>query len=364
MDRYFADWYREIVLNIDEPTLEKRWSSIESITKKRNKVDEFVCGLLKVFFGLPSDNQNFNDELAGIFKNSDATFPMRSNNKELQILSGATISHLIQNKSEKFSSLLSFAVMCGGLQATRKVLINDVFTVAEEFLRTTSIKLRQPLHPDIIEGNKLDLTDELNELNKQIQGNIFVNSQPQFETLIKKIQHSVNSISSAQNNAARIILLQQEEIDFLWWIINSSSKYYQKHFTELGISTACLVIPKELADITQVLPGPSTAAGFIDSALSKFTEEERSGISIQKIVNEAPREWRKDIVANVNADPLLPLHFAITKSLETESLKDWISLFESKCKLKASKKLVPSLMSNQFYQERLLLKGLTEESRK
>jgi hypothetical protein len=359
MNKYFSDWYREVNLEFDEPTLEKRWEGIEALTSKISKVYESVLEIVKVFLGLPNKGESFIDKLCENFKKTDATFPMRSNNNELKVLSGATIVQLIETKSTDFASLVSLAVLCGGFQSSRKVLLNDVFLIAQQHLKTASLEMRQAINHVNHKINKIDLNNELIELKKNIEGNLFPNSQAQFEAIFKKIISSINSISATHAGFENTILLQQEEMDILWWIINKTSKYFLKSFVELGFYSSILVIPKELADITKILPGPYAANIFIDSMLSNFEEYENGSVTIQRAVNESSREWRKEVIDQYDIDPIFPLHFAIYKSLETDNVDDWVSAVENGCKLKLKKKYAPNLISYQFYQECLLIKRVT-----
>lgn len=354
MHEHFQDWYREIQFPVVGNKLQLRWDAIEEIAKPIAGVDDSSLDLVKIYLGLDPNNPSRRDELASTIMKHDPEFINRRNSREIRLISGVVIAHIIDSNIDHLSTTLSLAISCGSFQGIKKVPFKDGLNIARRHLRKESQKLRDWTSIDNTSRPDLaipkELSDAIDQNDFTVYGGILLKT---LNLLAKRL----TEISSELQSTKRRVILQQEEIDILWWMINKRSKNLQKPFNELGVYLASILIPNELAEATQVSPGPYSAKAFLDSMLDTFPSEEMRKITLRKIVNEISREWNNARLESTYKDALLPLSFAISSALEQDD-GDWIGEFEEATNMKANRQFALSLISYQFYQERLLQRAI------
>src|SRR5437588_9813486 len=94
MHKYFAEWYRAAGLEPKAEDLENRWQAVEGFAKNikiHNGLD-----LVRIYFSRPAQSADFAERFATHFQDADKNFSMRDNGLELQVLSTATIAHIVE----------------------------------------------------------------------------------------------------------------------------------------------------------------------------------------------------------------------------------------------------------------------------
>ena len=100
MHKDFSEWYRIAKIEPKEEWLTKRWDGVEKISEKIDSDQSLKwLELVRIFYLNPAKNKDFMESYSGIFQHFDKAFPMRDNQIELSILSGAAIVNYIQNKA-------------------------------------------------------------------------------------------------------------------------------------------------------------------------------------------------------------------------------------------------------------------------
>jgi hypothetical protein len=120
-----------------------------------------------------------------------------------------------------------------------------------------------------------------------------------------------------------------------------------------------LIIGKELADLTTLLPGPTPAVAFLDKMLRTARADLPESTKLLDAVNNSPQEWRSEWIESNDfqiVDDICLVHLAASKSLDAQGTSDWVSAFESNTGLKARKTITPLNLSLQTYEESLLIR--------
>jgi len=110
---------------------------------------------------------------------------------------------------------------------------------------------------------------------------------------------------------------------------------------------------KELADMTGPLPGPA----HISALLSRAGVGDRGELTIVDAVNACDETWlRKIHSAQALSVVTLPIHFAISRKLETGDQESWVAGWAAAAELNPKQSLSPIAIGRLFYRERLLMK--------
>jgi len=130
---------------------------------------------------------------------------------------------------------------------------------------------------------------------------------------------------------------------------------------DLELPAVCLVVGKELADLTVIIPGPFSGVAFLDRMLHRAEHELRESSTIKEAVNASPRDWRDSWMSKnpiVGVEDLCPIHLAISKSLEFEGENNWLSAFEKAAQIEVGKPISPLKLAMQVYQENLFIQAI------
>jgi hypothetical protein len=153
-----------------------------------------------------------------------------------------------------------------------------------------------------------------------------------------------------------ITQVHDEELNMLWWVFGAYSNDAKKSFKDLTGSEACLLVGKELSDVTELTPGPVAVGALIHRALANV-KDAPSKTSIQKAVSATSLKWRDAVIKDDHAlQDICPLHDALLLSTHTKSSDDWLSTFESTHGIAPKSELEPTKLANQFYTESMLIR--------
>lgn len=361
MHENFYSWYREANIQPAPEILQHRWSAIEKICSRRKDVIVFALELLRVFIGYKPNDNTFVESLITSFIAFDPKFPTRRNSYEIRVLAGISLIYLIENKTRDLTQLIALAVSCGSFQGNISVPVSDLYRLSKDHLRTISTTMRKSFADYDFHQSSLDLNESLTQLISATESNEFPNSKQPLQSLFSEINKHANNIVDDQKIIALVLQLQQEEIDMLWWLLTKTSREFHEPYSDFSFHTACMLIPKELADLTMVIPGPTAIEALIRRMYEVFGDEAKSKITLRKVINELPKEYASLLLDGIEFkfDHLFPLHITLKRSLENNNEKGWAETFDEISKLKSRRQINPVEISKQFYQERLLLGALS-----
>ena len=99
----------------------------------------------------------------------------------------------------------------------------------------------------------------------------------------------------------------------------------------------------------------------MDKILHIAESELRESTTIQDSIISSSSDWRNKWISNVDIkeiEDLLPIHFAVQRSVETSGETDWLPAFERIAGFDARSSINPCDLALQVYQECLFVKAL------
>jgi hypothetical protein len=361
MHKYFANWYSVAKPEPKSEIVDNRWAAIENYTKSVDNPDAFE--LVRLFYARPVKQSTFIESFRNAFKETDSAFLMRDNDLEIRILAGATIANILDQKPSSKSDATALATVSGAYQSLRpQILLPDIVKYARDYLTKESLRVREIENvPDLSITPPIS-RDAVKTLKTALGGNSLDSSPESLTSLLEKLSNTVVDLAESVDQSNRTLLdnykIQQEETNILWWLFGEHSRDQERHIRKVDFPGVCLVIGKELADLTILLPGPRPASAFLDKMLRTAKIDPPESIKLIDAVNSSSREWKTKWIGEKDfhiVDDLCPVHLAASKSLETSKSNDWISAFESATGLKARKTIHPLNLSLQTYEEALLI---------
>ncbi len=387
MHKYFADWYRIAAIEPHPDVLEKRWEGVQGIVYSLDVAD--VLEVARLFHGAPRTDGRFVERYRDAFKACDVTFQMRDNDAELRVLAGATIVSLLGSRVGPMADLGALAMLCPDCRGLRHGdRLPDMLREARSYLLGRSAGLRASRNVRTMAIPTLDVESVLEPLQSALQAK--QTRDPDFagalepiplagpgrpasalEIVMKGMQRLASGVLDVAAAAAEVtreqaerLRLLREESNMLWWLFAEYSRDLGQRMATVPLSAACLVAGKELADLTEVLPGPLAAIGVLDRMLRAVEPELRSATTLQEAVNETPREWRPWMAGGdcERVEDLCPVLYAVRRSLDTNGPEDWIPPVRKVTGVDALTKISPLDLAVQAYEERLFVAAFKEAS--
>jgi GTPase-associated system-like protein len=154
-----------------------------------------------------------------------------------------------------------------------------------------------------------------------------------------------------------------EESNMLWWLISETSRDVNQRWSGMPLGMACVVAGKELADLTQIVPGPFAARAFLDRAIRSGGNEVAASISIAKAVNDTAKTWRDSHFSKplpTGLEGILPLTHAVVLSVQAADDKAWRPMFKAATGIAATATSNPDAVAYQFYLEQLAVRSFID----
>jgi len=319
MNSDFGDWYRAAGIRPESIPLSKRWEAVESLD-----VDAGEISLLaQVFYRLNPSDPEFPRRFRKAFNETDPSFAMSGNDRELMVLAGAGLVDAIDRRARDIADLAAFCLVCGAVQNVRAADIPQIPEIAAKYLSKRSVERAKPKQDG----------EEDNEL------------APELQKLLLEFP------------------IVSEETNMLWWLISETSRDVSKRWSEMPLGMVCTLSGKELADLTRILPGPIAARAFLDRAVRSGRDEVADSISVADVVNKTEKTWRgshfsKSLPAGLEG--ILPVTHAVILSVHASEDKAWRPIFKTATGIAATAKTSPDAISHQFYLEQLAVRSFTE----
>jgi hypothetical protein len=355
--RNFADWYRAASLEPKADELQKRWQGIDAFAKGSSGAD--LPKLARLFYGLAPRDATFEERFRAPFKAADDAFAMEGNAAELRVLAGATlVRHFDFGGGWAAGAALGLAVpACVGL---RLPPVGGMVELAAAELSRRSALLRRGTGRPL---PRLDVGQALQTVKTALQGNQVPNAAEPLTGVLQQFAKAVGQLAEWAEQAEEEQRLRKEESDVLWWLAGAHSRDLGLPLSDLKSPSGCLVVAKELADLTGALPGPYAAEAFLDNALRLAHPDLKAPVSVADAVAACPPEWRAALAASDGLEEVLdlcPAHTAVRKCVESDGKKTWQTAFQAAAGFKATVKLKPLDLALQTYRERLLARAVRE----
>jgi hypothetical protein len=362
-----AKWYRIIDIEPNEEKLGKRLNAINEILKK--DIDsEYIINLVRLYKFGNNNIDDFIDHFRESMCSTDPIFPTDGNDLELQTLAGATLVAILEDDDDyDEKEFCSYVLECSKF-IEQQNSIPEMSQLSIHYLQLNSEEKRKPTllakKSDIsktFRDNKKKQTelvkDGITEANiSTVLGsvsNLASNSFSEISSIIKAFNLSVEHFNLSQK-------VSQEETNILWWLFGEYSRDLDKRMIDLGILTMSIVGAKELADLTEIIPGPISSKAFLDKMLHLSSSEKiPEEITLSEAVNTLPLKWKEKWMKEIDITPFedfVPVLNAIQKSVELGE-ENWEGVYTNKTGINSKETIYPIDLAYQVYQECLLIKS-------
>lgn len=363
MHSSFSDWYRAIRIKPDPDELNRRWQIVETLYEKL-KLGE-ALNVLRIAARLPQVNQSYQGDLVGQIQELDPTFGNRNRQQELSVLSGAMLVELLSEKESQLAGQVGLAVSvanCRGIVSAKlphqQELLKKAYELVESrahWLRTTD---ESEFKVESIKGLDKVVTTFLEGVGWQGDPH-----KKNFNAVFSQLKAVIEKQSAQIKKLNYDLRIQREETNFLWWLHGEFSRDLDKPIAELDARAAAVVIGKELADLTDIRPGPRSVRGVLHRMLQKnapyrSTKKTTDTVTLGDAINATPREWREQWISDLSADTVIDLchvHHAAKKSLQVAVGKAWAASFDTAAPIKTTQKFSPLELAVQVYHEAQLI---------
>ena len=372
---YFAHWFKNAAEIGKTPAdgYEDRINAIMSLTEDIDPCE--ALNLVRIFCEVPNSGDGAIREFATHFKDIDG-FDIHDEPFVFQILSAISLIQVLNTESATSADAVAVALATRTFQWHSTPLVaesvsGDLKSMACRYLAEESRRMRQTGKLSNLEVPTQAIEINLTELKSQVEQSAtspltVSNAQSLLTSVNKSIQTLESRVSSLVQDADatfkqlhRSLKASREETNIVWWMVGGWSNDLNRPYTELTERQACLVAGKEIADLITLLPSSDSSKGFLHRILSATEQEGHNvPISIQEAVMSAPQNWDLSWLKSSSESELMdfcPLHFGL---LQNRQIADggWIGSFEDHTGMKPTAQFLPTEISYQFCQERLLFR--------
>jgi len=351
----FARWYSAVSFGDDARRRQSRWDGLLKVVTNANR--EVVEALVRLAYGTRAVPER--SILQGIrqdFKDTDETFEMVGNERELQVLAGACLAVLMEDSCEEEGSAAALAVTTAALGRARTLdLPMDLVDMAESaIVRRANENRERPSIGDLSsDPPKFDFEKSSAKVRETPNWDGVAEG---FALAADAVRTAMRTLAARQTTALSaaeaFIRVQDEELQMLWWLMGGRCNDYDSTFDGIPVEVQSFVFGDDLADATTVLPGPSS----IRAILSRAGLKERKKISVVAAVNAPKTVWLKSLMNGAEVSSVsTPLHFAIQRQLETGAGDAWVAGWAASTGIDATHSLPSLTLGELFYRERLLI---------
>lgn len=370
----FVDWYKLIDPEPRPDALEASWRGVEALTAKKKL--EYWLDYVRLLIGVTPVEVGTASDFVAAFKHEDPTFTATNNQMLLQVLAGATIIHGLSSETRQHD-LTALALVSANFKGhVAQLPFAAPIEAATDYLMRRSRSARSPRsgRPSSTPFNPLpDFTSRSLDVSQ--------NQWPQLQAAIQQLGQSLDLVEGAiqqlhgdvqarwETSVAtrtRLAVLE-EETNILWWVFGGYSRDFDKPISDLEFPGSCLILAKELADHTRIVPGHLAARAVLYKAITTATPQLPDDVPVADAVDSTPRGWR-EVWIKATGDELVsksgrltPLHRAVSASLTTNKEGEWKPVFETATGLSSSISMSALDLAEQTYQECLLLRELSVE---
>ncbi|MGO9533906.1 MAG: GTPase-associated system all-helical protein GASH [Syntrophobacteraceae bacterium] len=350
MHEKFADWLRPISFGHDRQMWELRWQGIEAAIKGLDF--SAALELVRLVFGRPLVSTESLDKFRQNFKSFDPAFPSSGNDYELQALAGCVLANICTDEANEDNEVplaIKTASACG--KRVPKVEI-DLVGMATERVRQDGIKARSRSSiPEVMAFTHKNAFDSaVSEFdNNQAQG------MPSAVNALKKIVSALESLlSSVQNETkksvtqiSKLLRIQDEELQVLWWMVGGLSGMWNLSFVNIESKARPILLAKEAAGLTDLPSEPPS----LKSVFYRLGIEASNQITIPDAVNACGGHLKALAPNSMPCPTIFPLHFAISRALETGAGKSWIPGWSKVSEISAKEQIEPLELALQMFRE-------------
>jgi hypothetical protein len=320
MHKDFPDWYRVVSIQPTTELLDKRWMAVQKIAASTRRAA--VLDLLRLVVRSPALDPEIGNGVSEVARSVDPTFSVRDSAVETRVLAGAALVEMLQ-KPTSVADVVALGMTSASFLASRDELCRTFQGHATQYLAGETLRVRKSSKV------ALDAKALLDTFRTAIAA---ATSPPSIAeptaTLVSSVADLVATAVHKSLSAELIAL--REESNMFWWAFTASSRDLARSFRGGG-AWISLVAGKELADLTEMIPGPRSAPALLEHVIRGAPSKGTATVTVSSAINGAPRTWRdiwKKNYSPADTRELTPLLVGVDRALQTDSETDWISAFE------------------------------------
>lgn len=325
MHTSFADWYQPVTFNHDREVIALRWNGVKAAIESIED-NSCILDIIQYVYGIPFKNHKNEEKFRQFFKDSDPTFIMKGNDKELLVLAGSLLALYCVGDEYEWD-IVPLSILTMSICGTKKPVVEiDLIGMASEAVFSAGIEARK--RPQIASLKKLSNKKTYEELATSI-----ITAPQDWEkvstatkSLGAMVDTSVNALqasaSSELEKVYKTLMLQDEELHMLWWMVGGWSNMWNSRFSDIDQSSRPILLAIEAAKMTEEKSEPPS----LQAVFSRVEISSKSKTPIPSAVNSCGAESLEKIKINsVDYPSVFPVHFAIHRALETGADESWIN---------------------------------------
>ena len=384
MQTQWHEWFAKTTLSADDDLISCRQKGIEKFAKSVDKsrgAATSIAGLCRLAFDLPepakTNRQALLNRMQTAFVGADPKFAVRGNDLVMQILAGAVLEYLLicEQISTESRDRVVLAVKCAPVNGEKVgrvgAMFSDLLGNANFYAATEAGKRRQliPATELAVAPAQRGVSETLKKISFEGAGGASSTAEhlnitrvlvTQMGILAKEAGH----LSEVQTKAVGNQKILEEEVNLLWWIFGRRSHDLDTPFEQIALASACLIAAKELADMTTTDLGHPSATEFLATALAEAPDQEKGDqIKLLDAVKQTPYDWRLEwyeaegqVIVPTALGSLCPVALAVELSAQSDG-DDWQGQWQKATGLPANYALTPNCLSQQLYDECLLMRA-------
>lgn len=345
MKAEFLRWCEEVSLPVDSTTVDARFAAVEAAAVL--VTHEELEALIRAAFDVKQTSKataSVRSKLAG---QGDAL-----RDQEFKLFAAATLARILQGNelNAALAAIMIGTTDLGGLRKLKQPmdLIGLAKSARSAVARSTRRRPQLKLAPfpeltvDATKAAELeDANDGFVALAAACTGVIKTLAQRQAEF---------------EQQALNYISIQDEELNMLWWLQGGRSGELNVPFTQIQRELRPFVLARELAEVTNAIPGASA----IEALLAQASVDDGEPIAITAAVQKLPVEWLKAAILEGSSVKMssvtTPLHDAFRRRLEVSGADSWIANWAGACDIDAAAMLSPLRLADLCYCEQLIIR--------
>ncbi|SHI10371.1 hypothetical protein SAMN02745823_02439 [Sporobacter termitidis DSM 10068] len=306
MKQFFSESYSTVCVDANREQLEMRWKGIEQYCGRK----EFkICELVKMFY-LLTVNDDFFQDFISVFNEIDISFS-RNNKKELSVLAGNILVHLMEHADFKLDII--FTIICLS-KYNIDVLIPQVIEKAYTIFGYLSAETRERemackiISTKSLKEYALKLKDLAEMGTEEITG---------LATTINTIASSISMLMQNQSETKKAIEVYHEDSNILAWLFGNWSNDLGIALTKkIAQKDVALILAKELADLVSVMPGPYPIVSFLNKMLD-LCKSDTKNYSLVEMVDAIDGDMKQSIIEKYNCTSETPENTPILFSIKS-----------------------------------------------
>ncbi len=350
MHHNFADWYQPVTFGHDRETIELRWQGVEKVI---DDVDyRMVTELTRLVFGYPAESEEFLDRFRVYFKEIDQTFKSTGNDQEVMVLAGCVLAVLCDEYDKPEAPLSILTTLACGTRVPKVEI--DLVNMANEWLQMDGINTRKrPKSSDLIKiPNKKDVDEAIKIFNDSPDPPNAVEALKILGPCISQLIAQQNKAVLALGRMQSTLNVQDEELQMLWWMVSGWSTRWNSSFDDIEIKARPIMLAKEAACMTDEASEPPS----VKAVFSRVGIDGSAELTIPESINACGVDNLKALEPkSAPCSTIFPLHFAISRALETDAKSAWIAAWSKMSGINKKAQVTSLDLAVQMFREHKLM---------